>query len=164
MENLLKFDTGLMIWTWITFALVLIILGWKAWRPMIVALQRREDFIRESLAEAEEARKEADKVAKEYDEMVAKARHEAQQIVAAGKDTAERMKADILKDAQDKAAAMTKQAESQISAEREKAIAEIRGQIVDLSLMAAEKVIRKSVSKEDNERIVQDALKEYGKN
>ncbi len=164
MENLLKFDTGLMVWTWITFFVVLFILGWKAWRPMIRALERREDFIRESLQEAEEARKEADKVAKEYEEMVAKARHEAQEIVASGKETAERMKADILKESQEKAVDMLKRAESQIGTEREKAIAEIREQIVDLSLMAAEKVIRKTLSKEDNERIVQDALKEYGKN
>jgi len=162
MERLVNFDTGLMIWTWITFFLVLVVLGWKAWRPMIRALERREDYIRESLESAEEARQEADKVAKEYDEMVAKARHEAQDIVAAGKETAERMKADILREAEEKAAGILTQAESQISAEREKALAEIRGQIVDLSMLAAGKVIGRSVSREDNERLITEALKEYG--
>ncbi len=162
MENLLRFDTGLMIWTWITFFIVLVILGWKAWKPMIKALQHREDFIRESLEEADEARKEAEKVARDYEEMVAKARKEAQAIVAAGKETAERMKADIILESQEKAKGILRQAEVQIGTEREKAIAEIRGQIVDLSLKAAEKVLARTVSKEDNQRLIEDALKEYG--
>jgi F-type H+-transporting ATPase subunit b len=164
MENLLRFDTGLMIWTWITFLAVLVILGTKAWKPMIKALENRENFIRESLEEAEAARKEADKVAGEYEAMVAKARQEAQNIVAAGKETAERMKADILNEAQDKSAGILKQAEVQIVAEREKAISEIRTQIVDISLAAAEKIISKSLTPEDNERLIEDALKDYGKN
>ncbi len=164
MENLLRFDTGLMIWTWITFIAVLVILGTKAWKPMIKALEAREDFIRESLAEAEAARQEADKVAREYEAMVAKARQEAQEIVAAGKDTAERMKAEILNEAQDKSAAILKQAEVQISAERDKALLDIRTQIVDISMAAAEKIIVKSLTREDNERLIEDALKDYGKN
>ncbi len=164
MENLLRFDTGLMIWTWITFLAVLVILGTKAWKPMIKALDNRENFIRESLEEAEAARKEADKVAGEYEAMVAQARQEAQNIVAAGKETAERMKADILKEAQDKSAGILKQAEIQILTERDKAIAEIRTQIVDISMAVAEKIIVKSLTLEDNERLIQDALKDYGKN
>jgi F-type H+-transporting ATPase subunit b len=162
MENLLRFDTGLMAWTWITFFIVLVILGAKAWRPMIKALEKRENFIRESLEEAEAARKEADKVAADYEKMVAEARKEAQQIVAAGKETAERMKTEILNEAQVKSAGILKQAETQIHAEREKAIAEIRTQIVDLSLAAAEKVLAKSLSRDENERLIEQALKEYG--
>jgi len=164
MENLLRFDTGLMIWTWITFLIVLVILGSKAWKPMIKALQNREDFIRESLEEAEAARQEADKVAGEYEAMVAEARQEAQNIVATGKEAAEKMKADILNEAQEKSAGILKQAEAQIVAEREKAIAEIRTQIVDISMAAAEKIIAKSLTLEDNERLIEDALKDYGKN
>lgn len=164
MENLLRFDTGLMIWTWITFFIVVVILGAKAWKPMIKALENRENFIRESLAEAEAARQEAGKVASEYEAMVAKARQEAQMIVAAGKETAERMKADILKDAQEKSSGILKQAEVQIAAERDKAISQIRTQIVDISMAAAEKIIAKSLSRDDNERLIEDALKEYGQN
>ncbi|MCF7823553.1 MAG: F0F1 ATP synthase subunit B [Candidatus Marinimicrobia bacterium] len=164
MENLLRFDTGLMIWTWITFIAVLVILATKAWKPMIKALENRENFIRESLEEAEAARHEADKVAAEYEVMVAKARQEAQAIVSAGKETAERMKAEILKEAQEKSAGILRQAEVQIGTEREKAIAEIRTQIVDISMAAAEKIIAKSITREDNERLIGDALKEYGKN
>jgi len=164
MENLLRFDTGLMIWTWITFIAVLVILGAKAWKPMIKALENRESFIRESLEEAQAARKEADKVALEYEEMISKARHEVQEIVAAGKETAERMKAEILNEAKDKSAGILRQAEITISAERDKAISEIRNQIVDISMAAAEKIIEKSLSREDNVRLIEDALKDYGKN
>ena len=164
MENLLRFDTGLMIWTWITFIAVLVILGAKAWKPMIKALENRERFIRESLEEAEVARKEADKVALEYEAMIVSARREVQEIVAAGKETAERMMTDILNEVKDKSAGILKQAEVTISAERDKAITEIRNQIVDISMAAAEKIIKKSLSKEDNVRLIEDALKDYGKN
>jgi len=164
MENLLHFDTGLMVWTWITFFIVLVILGAKAWRPMIKALENRENFIKESLEEAEAARKEADKVAAEYEAMVAEARKEAQKIVAAGKETAERLKVEILNEAQAKSTGIVQQAQVQIVAEREKAIAEIRNQIVEISLAAAEKIISKSITRDDNERLIEDALKEYGQN
>jgi F-type H+-transporting ATPase subunit b len=164
MENLLSFDTGLMIWTWVTFLIVVLILGAKAWKPMIKALENRENFIRESLEEADAARREADKIAAEYDAMVAKARQEAQEIVAAGKDTAERMKADILNEAVEKSHSIMKQAETRIAAERERAITEIRTQIVDISMAAAEKIISRSITEDDNERLIDAALKEYGKN
>lgn len=131
---------------------------------MIKALENRENYIRESLEEAEAARQEADKVAADYEVMVAKARQEAQEIVAAGKETAERMKADILNEAQEKSHGILKQAETQIAAEREKAIAEIRTQIVDISVAAAEKIISRSITADDNDRLIEDALKEYGKN
>ncbi|MCF7797738.1 MAG: F0F1 ATP synthase subunit B [Lentisphaeria bacterium] len=164
MENLMSFDTGLMFWTWVTFLVVLLILGTKAWKPMITMLEKREAFIKDSLAQANEARLEAEKVAKEYDEMVAKARKEAQEIVMAGKSTAEKMKGDILEDAKAKAESLMKQAERQIEAERDKAIAEIRNQIVDLSLLAAAKVVGKEVSKADNERLINETLREFGQN
>lgn len=164
MENLLRFDTGLMIWTWITFIIVLVVLGTKAWKPMIKALENRENFIRESLAGAEAARKEAEKVAVEYEAMVAKARQEAQEIVAAGKETAERMKAEILSEAQEKSNGILKHAETQIAAERDRAISQIRTQIVDISMAAAEKIISRHLSRDDNERLIEDALKEYGQN
>jgi len=162
MENLMRFDTGLMFWTWVTFLVVLVILGTKAWKPMINALEKREAFIKDSLAQANEARLEAERVAKAYDEMVAKARREAQEIVAAGKTTAEKLKADILDEAKAKADALLVQAGRQIDSERDKAIAEIRNQIVDLSLFAAAKVIGKAVSKEDNERLINETLQEIG--
>jgi F-type H+-transporting ATPase subunit b len=163
MENLMNFDTGLMFWTWLTFLIVLVVLGAKAWKPMIEALEKREEFIRESLEEAKAARHEAEKVAAEYDEMIAKARHEVQEIVATGKVTAERIKEDILKDASAKAGSLLKQAETQISLEKEKAIAEIKTQIVELSIFAAEKIIGKSLNQDDNKKLVNDALQQFGK-
>ena len=72
------------------------------------------------------------------------------------------MKADILDEAKAKSDALVKQAERQIEAERDKAIAEIRNQIVDMSLFAAGKVMGKTLSKSDNERLINETLKEFG--
>ncbi len=162
MENLMRFDTGLMFWTWITFLVVLLILGTKAWKPMVKALEKREQFIKDSIAQANEARLGAEKVAKDYEDMVARARHEAQEIVAAGKQTAEKVKADILDEAKAKSEALLKQAERQIQTERDKAIAEIRNQIVDMSLYAAGKVMGQTLSKPENERLINETLQEFG--
>ncbi len=162
MENLMNFDTGLVFWTWITFLIVLVVLGTKAWKPMIEALEKREAFIRESLDEAKAARNEADKVAGEYEEMIAKARHEVQEIVATGKATAERMKEDILNNANTKAESLLKQAETQISLEKEKAVTEIKSQIIELSIFAAEKIIGKSLNQDDNKKLVNDTLQQFG--
>ena len=92
MENLMRLDTGLMFWTWITFLAVLVILGTKAWKPMVNALEKRERFIKDSMAQANEARLGAEKVAQDYENMVSRARHEAREIVTTGKQTAEKVK------------------------------------------------------------------------
>ena len=162
MEKWLSFDPGLFLWTIVTFFIVLAILKWKAWGPLINALDKREEDIREALASAEKARQDAEKASSEYEDMMKKARVEAQQIVADGKAAGERVKNDIESAANDKANEIIEKAKAQIDAERRKAIQEIKSSVVDLSMDAAAKVIERNLDSDDNRKLVDQALEGIG--
>ena len=162
MEKWLSFDPGLFMWTIVTFFIVLAILKWKAWGPLINALDKREEDIREALASAEKARQDAEKASSEYEDMMKKARVEAQQIVADGKAAGERVKNDIESAANDKANEIIEKAKAQIDVERRKAIQEIKSSVVDLSMDAAAKVIERNLDSDDNRKLVDQALEGIG--
>ena len=162
MEKWLSFDPGLFLWTIVTFFIVLAILKWKAWGPLINALDKREEDIREALASAEKARQDAEKASSEYEDMMKKARVEAQQIVADGKAAGERVKNDIESAANDKANEIIEKAKAQIDAERRKAIQEIKSSVVNLSMDAAAKVIERNLDSDDNRKLVDQALEGIG--
>ncbi|NQU66411.1 MAG: F0F1 ATP synthase subunit B [Candidatus Marinimicrobia bacterium] len=156
-------DPGIFLWTLVTFFIVLFVLRLKAWKPLIEALDKRESDIRDSLSAAEKAKKEAEAVSREYDELVKKAQMEAQQIVAEGKSVGEKLKADIEKSAKVTADEILVTAREQIEAEKEKAIKEIKSVIVDLSISAASKVIEKNLDSDDNKRLIKNTLDKFGK-
>ena len=159
LEKWLSFDPGLFMWTIVTFLLVLTILKWKAWGPLMNALDKREMDIREALSSAEKAKQEADKVAIDYDEMIKKAQLESQQIIADSKVTGERVKKEIKETAKKEAQDILDKAQLQIDSEREKAVQEIKSVVVDLSMQAASKVIEKNLDSEDNRRFINDTIK-----
>ena len=162
MEKWLSFDPGLFLWTIVTFFIVLAILKWKAWGPLINALDKREEDIREALASAEKARQDAEKASSEYEDMMRKAQAEAQQIVSEGKAAGERVKNDIQSAANDKADEIIEKAKAQIDAERRKAIQEIKSSVVDLSMDAAAKVIEKNLDSDDNRKLIDKTLEGIG--
>ena len=162
MEKWLSFDPGLFLWTIVTFFIVLAILKWKAWGPLINALDKREEDIREALASAEKARQDAEKASSEYEDMMRKAQAEAQQIVSEGKAAGERVKNDLQSAANDKADEIIEKAKAQIDAERRKAIQEIKSSVVDLSMEAAAKVIERNLDSDDNRKLVDQALEGIG--
>ena len=162
MEKWLSFDPGLFLWTIVTFLIVLAILKWKAWGPLINALDKREEDIREALASAEKARQDAEKASSEYEDMMRKAQAKAQQIVSEGKAAGERVKNDIQSAANDKANEIIEKAKAQIDAERRKAIQEIKSSVVNLSMEAAARVIEKNLDSDDNRKLVDQALEGIG--
>ena len=162
MEKWLSFDPGLFLWTIVTFFIVLAILKWKAWGPLINALDKREEDIREALASAEKARQDAEKASSEYEDMMRKAQAEAQQIVSEGKAAGERVKNDIQSAANDKADEIIEKAKAQIDAERRKAIQEIKSSVVDLSMDAAAKVIERNLDSDDNRKLIDKTLEGIG--
>jgi F-type H+-transporting ATPase subunit b len=76
--------------------------------------------------------------------------------------TAQKVKDDIIADAREQAESQVQNAKIQIEAEKEKAIEEIKGDVIDLSLQVAEKLIKRNISKEDNFELIQDSLKKVG--
>jgi len=163
MEKWLSFDPGLFMWTIVTFFIVLAILKWKAWGPLIDALDKREEDIRNALSSAEKAKDEAGKVAEDYEEMIRKAQAEAQKIVAESKAAGERVREEIKVTAEKEAGDILEKAQHQIQTEKEKAVQEIRSSIVEFSLQAAAKVIEKNLDSEDNRRLIKETVAGIGK-
>ena len=162
MEKWLSFDPGLFMWTIITFLIVLFILKWKAWGPLMSALDKREDDIKNALSAADRAKEDAEKASQDYEELVKKAHTEAQQIISDSKSAGERVKNEIESAAKEKAEEMIGKATIQIEAESQKAIQEIKSSVVDLSLEAAAKIIEKNLDSEDNRKLVDQTLDSMG--
>ena len=162
MEQPVQFDPGLIIWTWLTFFIVLAILARKAWGPMIAALDRRESRIRESLAGADKARQESDELAARIEDKLHKSRLEAKQIIASAREAGEKIRVELEKVAHSKADEFMTRAQDQIAAERERALREIRSTVVDLSISMAGKVIERNLSTDDNRRLVEESLRHLG--
>ena len=162
MEKWLSFDPGLFMWTIVTFLIVLTILKWKAWGPLMNALDKRAEEIKNALSSADRAKGHAEKASQDYEELVQKAHAEAQQIIADSKAAGERVKNDIESVARENAEEMIGKATIQIQAESQKAIQEIKSSVIDLSIEAAEKIIEKNLDSEDNRKLVDQTLDSMG--
>jgi len=159
MDNpLVQPDPGLYIWSIVIFLVLLFLLMKFAWKPLLAMLEKREDNIRKSLLDAEKARDELANVKEDTEKLLDKARTESQAIVAAGKKNAERMKDEIIDKAQSKSDALLVDAKKQIDIEKDRAIADVKAEVVNLSMEVAEKLIKKNLSKEDNLKLINESL------
>ena len=159
MDNpLVQPDPGLYIWSIVIFLVLLFLLMKFAWKPLLAMLEKREDNIRKSLLDAEKARDELANVKEDTEKLLDKARTESQAIVAAGKKNAERMKDEIIDKAQSKSEALLVDAKKQIDIEKDRAIADVKAEVVNLSMEVAEKLIKKNLSKEDNLKLINESL------
>ena len=162
MEKWLSFDPGLFMWTIVTFLIVLMLLKWKAWGPLISVLDKRAEDIKNALLAADRAKEDAEKASQDYEKLVQKARIEGQQIIADSKAAGEKVKNDIESVARENAEKMIGKAKTQIEAESQKALQEIKSSVVDLSIEAAEKIIEKNLDSEDNRKLVEKTLDSMG--
>lgn len=161
MDNpLVQTDPGLFIWTILTFLVLLTALAKFAWGPLLRALDDRQQAIRKSLDDAQAARKELERVQEESAQIVRQARVQAESIISSSRGDAERLREEIKQQAKVQASAILKNAERQIELETGQALQQIRKEAVDLSVMIASKIIRRNLSKEDNERLIDEALKQ----
>ena len=160
---LVQLDPGLFVWTILTFLVLLGVLAKFAWKPLLKMLKDREDLIRSSLEDAEKAQTELANLNAEREEIINKARSEAQSILSEGKVAASKLKDETLKAAKDQAKSILTDAEKQIRIEKHKAIEEIKSEVVDLSLSIATKLIKKNISREDNQTLIDESLENVTK-
>jgi F-type H+-transporting ATPase subunit b len=153
-------DPGLYIWTILTFLVLVALLGRFAWRPLLDALDRRQESIRKSLDEAREARQELDKVRTESAQILVEARAESDAIISRTRADAVRVGDEMKQKARADAESILRNAERQIELETSRALQKIRHEAIDLSVAIASKIIRRNLSKEDNERLIAETFKE----
>jgi len=153
-------DVGLMVWTLALFGISLFIL-WKVAFPRIAeALDRRQKAIEESLDFAERTRREADELLAEYRERLTAARHQADEIITRARKAAEQAEADAVAHGRHRREELLEQARKDIETETRRAIQEIRAEVADLTILATEKVTRKTLTTEDQRRLVEEAVAE----
>ena len=161
MDNpLVQPDPGLFIWTILTFLVLLGLLAKFAWKPLLHALENRQEMIRKSLDDAEQAKRELERVQQESATIVSQARVEADSIVANSRADAAKLREELRQKARTEADSIIANAERQIHQETERALSQIRKEAVDISLMVASKLIQRNLTKEDNEVLIEEALKQ----
>jgi F-type H+-transporting ATPase subunit b len=160
MNPLVQPDPGLFIWTILTFLGLLFALKKLAWGPLLEALETRQNAIRKSLDDAQQAKTELERLNAESARIIQQARVDAEGIVSQGRVDGDRLREEIRSKARTEADNIVKNAERQIQLETSRALEQIRREAVDLSVMIASKIIQRNLSKEDNERLIDEALKQ----
>ena len=159
MDNpLVRLDPGLFIWTIATFLVLLALLTKFAWKPLLQALDSRQEAIRKSLDDAQQARQEMERLKQEAAQIIRQGRVEAESIVSQSRSDAERLRGEMRQKAKADSDAIVKNAERQIQLETTRALQQIRREAIDLSVMIASKIIQRNLSKEDNEKLIDEAL------
>jgi F-type H+-transporting ATPase subunit b len=160
MNPLVQPDPGLYVWTIATFLALVAVLARFAWRPLLRALEERQQSIRQSLDDARQAKQELERLHAESARILAEARTEADAILSATRTDANRLRDELKQKAQAEAANVVKNAERQIELETARALQQIRAEAVDLSIAIASKILQRNVSKEDNQRLIEETFRQ----
>ena len=163
METLLNPDKGLIIWTIVSFAVLVWVLGKFAWKPLLKALQEREDGIRKAIDDASNARRTADQLKAQYEQELTRAQDNAAGMLSQARVEAQKVREQLLKDAEAEARRLTEQTKRQLEEEKAKLSRELRQEVAGLSMKVAEKLLRHSVNAKENETLVQGFIKDLEK-
>jgi F-type H+-transporting ATPase subunit b len=157
---LIQVIPGLMIWTIVAFAITLWVLKRYAFGPVQKLIDERRDRIRQSIEEADRAREEARSLLEEHRALIGQAKSEAEQILGEARKVAdsqrERLRGEIEEDRQRR----LEETQRQIDQATQQALGEIRREVASLSLLAAEKITRKTLTDADQKRLIDEALAE----
>ncbi|MGA2927590.1 MAG: F0F1 ATP synthase subunit B [Solirubrobacteraceae bacterium] len=153
-------NVGLMVWTLILFAISMFVLARLAFPRISEALDRRQRAIDDSIDAAERTRVEADQLLADYRERLREARGQAEEIVQRARHAAEVHERDARAEAQSRREQLMEQTRRDIEAETRRAIDQIRREVADLTVLATERVTRKTLTGADQRRLVEDALRE----
>jgi F-type H+-transporting ATPase subunit b len=159
MDNpLVQADPGLAIWTIVTFLVLVFLLRKFAWNPLLRALDARQETIRKSLEDAQQATQAAEDANKNSEQILKQARADAEAIIAASRAEAEKLREEIRQTARDDAETIIRDARVQIDAETSRALRKIREEIADISVDIATKLIRRNCSREANIDLIEETL------
>jgi F-type H+-transporting ATPase subunit b len=151
---------GLMIWTLVLFGITMWVLSRVAFPRIQEALDKRANAIRESIEAAERQRKEADELLEEYRKRLTEAREQAEDIVARARKASETAMAEAMAEGKAKREELVSAARRDIEAETRRSLDRIRKEVADLTVIATEKLTRKTLTDDDHKRLIDEALKE----
>jgi len=153
-------DPGLFIWTILTFLVLLTLLAKFAWRPLLKALEGRQEAIKKSLEDADRAKEELARLQQESTKIIDQARVEADSILSRTRSDAERLREDLKTKAREEADTMIRNAEQQIQLQTRQALQQIRHQVGEIAVTIASKLLERNLANEDNDRLVRETLQQ----
>jgi len=156
-------NPGLIIWTLVVFAILLVLLWRFAFPAIVKSVEERERRIQKQLEDAEKANAEAQRLLEEHKKQIAAARNEAQDILGKAKTVSQKEREALLTKAREEYDALLSRARKDIDAEKEKAIIALRREAVELSIAAASRVIEANLDNDANRRLVSEFLESIGK-
>jgi F-type H+-transporting ATPase subunit b len=151
---------GLMIWTLLLFGITFWVLRKYAFPRIQEALDKRANAVRENIDAAERQRREADELLNEYRQRLAEARQQADDIMTKARKSAETAREEATEEGRAKREELVAAARRDIEAETRRSLQQIRREVADLTVLATEKVTRKTLTDDDHKRLVEDALAE----
>lgn len=155
---LFRIDPGVVIWTWIAFILVLIVLGKSTWRIIIKGLNARAEKIQDDLKEAEKIRETAKKSLAAYREQIDNAKNEANSIIENARVEAGRVRENIISAAREEAEANKNKIMLEIDRAKEEVTNNVRKQTVDIAVVMAETILKRNITKEDNQALIDEFI------
>ena len=158
---MLTIEPGLLIWTIITFVILLAVLGKLAWKPLLGALEQRETTIRESLEKAEQARSEAEQLMAQNQQILAEANQQANRIVAQAQEEGQRLRESLSEQARQESLRLREETREELQRERQLAVHELKQVASELALAATERLLSTVVSSDDHRRIVDEYLERF---
>jgi F-type H+-transporting ATPase subunit b len=161
--SLIQPQIGTIFWTLLTFICLVVLMRLFAWKPLLGALQQREQSIHDTIEQARTDRDEAEGLLRQHKELLDQARRERAEAVADGQRDAEVLKAEILDEARKQREQLLAQTQTQIDAGLRQARAELREVAVDLAIRAAEKLISRNLDEPAQRRLVEEYLADLEK-
>ncbi|MDZ7632467.1 MAG: F0F1 ATP synthase subunit B [Gemmatimonadaceae bacterium] len=156
--NLLDPKAGLMFWTLIIFVFLLVVLSKYAYKPMLAAVEAREAALEKAIGDAKRDREEAAKLLAEQQKQLAETRADVQKVMADGRAATEALRAEMLEKVKLEGADMLDRTRREMQAEKEKAVAELRREAVDLAISGASKVIGRNLDSATDRSLVESYL------
>lgn len=156
--RIFEVSPGLFIWSVITFVILVVVLIKVAYNPLMSMQRKRQAEIHDAIQGAERIKEEAHVLLAEYKQQMADARVEAEEILDRARKVGESTKNEILSEAREQSQRTLEKAREQIERETSQALAEIRLQVADLAIAAAEKATSRSLSSEEDARLIREAL------
>ena len=160
--GLMSIQVNLMFWTLLIFVILYFILSKFAFGPITKAVEAREKALEDAIEGAKRDRDAAAKLLAEHQAAIDAARGEGQKMIAEGRAVAEKMRTDLLEQTRKEQQEMLERARREIESERDKAVAQLRREAIDLALAGASKVIEQNLESDKNRKLVENYLASIG--
>jgi F-type H+-transporting ATPase subunit b len=145
MDKLLNPDTGLLIWTIVTFLALVAILKFAAWGPLLHAIEEREARLKADREGAEAARKAAEKIQKELEAQMADVSAKSRELLSQAQKDSDMLRSKLKAEAEADSAKIREKTMTELAEEKDRLVRDLRKEVAGLSLIAAERLMRKSV-------------------